>query len=322
MPRLKVIQLDDPTDISPWGQAVLRIVGARHDVSVFDYEQAPGPQVEAADVIIDVGGEHLEPQVLAEARQLKLWQIIAVGVDGVDLSPATRRGIPVANTPGFTSAAGLSDAAIMFMIMLVKRYHEGAEFIRHNDLHTMANEELEGQTLGLIGFGASGQALAHKAIVFGMRIMIIEPMPIVPEVLDQIKPVFVGTPDQMDKVIAASDFVSLHLPLMDETEKIIDARRISLMKPTACLINVARGRLVDEPALHQALLEERIGGIGTDVFAYNQTAGSSKLLDHPRFVALPHVSGTTTGAFRRRAQVALENVDRIGEGLEPKHRIA
>ena len=126
---------------------------------------------------------------------------------------------------------------------------------------------MEGRTLGIIGFGVSGQELARRAKAFRMRIMGIDVRPIEQEILDEIQLDFLGGADDTDRVIAESDFLSVHLHLTQKTRHIIDARRIGLMKPTAYLINVARGGLVDESALYEALMEGRIGGAGLDAFA-------------------------------------------------------
>ena len=151
--------------------------------------------------------------------------------------------------------------------------------------------------------------------------MIIDPLPIDQSLLDEVQPLFVGTPDAIDYVVSETDFISLHLPVTPQTERLIDARRIALMKPNACLINVARGNLVDERSLHMALREGKIGGYGTDVFYDYDVKPSQDLLDHSRFVALPHISSNSQASARAYATVALENLNRIAEDLEPKHRI-
>ena len=172
-----------------------------------------------------------------------------------------------------------------------------------------------------MGFGASGQALARRASAFGMRILGIDVREIEPEVLDDIKPDFIGGPDDLDRVVAESDFLSLHLHLNDETRHIIDGRRLGLMKPTASVINVARGALVDEAALYGALVEGKIGGAGLDVFDQEPPDPALPVYQLPNVVATPHIAGVTDGTSRRRAAAAAENVDRVAQGLEPLYRI-
>ena len=181
--------------------------------------------------------------------------------------------------------------------------------------------DLVGRILALVGFGASAQELARRAKPFGMIIKAIDVRPIEQEVLDEIQPDFLGTPDDLDQLCADCDYLSLHLHLNKQTEKIIDARRIALMKPTACLINIARGGLVDQDALFEALLDKKIGGAGLDVFAKEPVDPSLPVLALPNVVALPHTAGGTDGTAQNRAVCAATNCDRIAESLEPLYRI-
>ena len=130
-----------------------------------------------------------------------------------------------------------------------------------------------------------------------------------------------GKPEDLDRVVSESDYLSLHLHLNQQTRHIIDDRRIRLMKPTAYLINVARGALVDEQALHAALMEGRLAGAGLDVFSDEPVDPNNALLKLPNVVATPHISGVTDGTSRRRAACAAQNVDRIAAGLEALYRI-
>ena len=321
MRKLKAMYLEPRGELTMWGQIVMDIVGPHHDVSIYDHDR-PITQLADVEAAIDLGGENMRRPMFEAANKLKFWQMLTIGYDfGRDLSYAQEMGLATSNCPGATCAAGLAEAAFMFILMLTKNYHEAQVSLKQGELHTPEVGDLEGKIIGLIGFGASGQALARRARAFGMRIMIIEPQPIDPSLLDEVQPLFVGKPAALDHVLSEVDFVSLHLPVTPDTEGLIDARRISLMKPTACLINVARGNLVDEGAMHSALREGKIGGLGTDVFYNYDVKPSQQLLDHPRFVVLPHVSGCSINSARARATVALENLDRIAEGLEPKYRI-
>lgn len=322
MRKVKAIYIEPHGPLTEWGQAVADIVGPRHNLSMYDHGKPMAPQFADIEVAIDLGGENMKRPMFEASKNLKFWQMLTVGYDfGRDLRYAEEKELATSHCPGWTSAPGLAEAALMFMLMLNKNYKESQDTIRCGELHSPSVGDLEGQVLGIIGFGASGKALAHRAQAFGMLIMIIEPLPIEQELLDAIQPVFRGKPDAIDHVMSEADFISLHVPVTTETEGMIDSRRISLMKPTACLINVARGNLVDEAALHAALLQDKIGGIGTDVFFNYDVKPSQTLLDHPRFVALPHVSGSSPHSMASRAKVALENLDRIAEGLDPKYRV-
>ena len=142
-----------------------------------------------------------------------------------------------------------------------------------------------------------------------------------PGILEELQPERLGGPDDLDGVVSEADYLSLHLHLTAATRHIIDVRRIGLMKPSACLINVARGALVDEEVLHEALLSGRLAGAGIDVFATEPPDPSLPVYRLPNVVVTPHISGGTDGTARARADAAAENVDRIAQGLEPPYRV-
>ena len=181
--------------------------------------------------------------------------------------------------------------------------------------------ELAKQSLGIIGLGASGQELARRAKAFGMKILVIDVRVIEPQILAELQPDFMGSPSDIDQIISEVDFLSLHLHLNSETRHIIDARRIALMKPTAYLINVARGGLVDEQALYQALVNDKLGGSGLDVFTEEPPNPQAPVFQLPNVVVTPHVAGATYQTSRQRAACAAQNVDRIAQDLEPFYRI-
>jgi phosphoglycerate dehydrogenase-like enzyme len=154
-----------------------------------------------------------------------------------------------------------------------------------------------------------------------MRIQAVDVRPIEEHILAELKPEFLGSPADIDRVVGESDFLSLHLHLTPETRHIIGARRLSLMKPTACVINVARGALVDEAAMHEALLAGRIGGAGLDAFGQEPPDPTLPVYQLPSVVVTPHTSGSTDGTARNRARAAAENLDRLAQGLEPLYGV-
>lgn len=325
MKRLKVLFLPHPIKelASPWNDDLVAAVGARHEISVFDEGQPLAPQFEGVDVVIDHGGAAgtREQMDLGAANGVKLWQILGTGFDHFDLDYIKARGIPVANAPGQFSSVALAQSAMMFILLLAHRYRETAANFNAGLLYRPAGMELEGRTLGLVGFGASGQDLARRARPFGMRIMAIDVRPIEPQILDELQPEFLGGPEDLDRVVAASDFLSLHLHLNEQTRHTIDRRRLNLMQSTACLINVARGALADEEALYEALLEGRIGGAGLDVFEREPPDPTLPVYQLPNVVVTPHTGGITDGTSRKRAACTVENIDRIAQHLEPLYRI-
>jgi phosphoglycerate dehydrogenase-like enzyme len=319
--RLKALFLPVMRQYHPWGEDVVERVGQNHDLAVYDPQKPLEAQFGEVEVVIDHGGAVGTRAMMDAAMQARLWQVTTTGFEHVDVAYLKERGIPVAHSPGFFSSAALAETAVMFMLMLSRRYRTAADHFRQGLLYEPMGEELGGKVLGIVGFGASGRELARRARAFGMQVMGIDVRPPEPAVLEELKPEFLGTPEDLDQVVAQCDFLSLHLHLNAQTRHLIDARRLGLMKPTACLINVARGALVDEEALCLALLEGRIGGAGLDVFALEPIDPQAPVFQLPNVVATPHVAGVTRQVSRRRAQGAAENADRVAQGLEPLHRI-
>ena len=250
IPRQKVLLLPITRLFHPWCGDVIQAVSSRHDLSVLDDSQPIVPQFDGVDVVIDQGGSVGTREMMDAAKDARLWQILGTGYDHFDLDYIRTRDIAVANCPGPFSSAALAETAFMFILMLAHQYRQAASNFESGVFNEAVGRELGGSNLGIIGFGASGQELARRAKAFGMRILAIDVRVIEPEILREIKPDFMGTSADLDDVVSESDFLSLHLHLNPATHRIINARRIALMKSTACLINVARGALVDESALY------------------------------------------------------------------------
>lgn len=323
--RLKVLFLPHPvrTDMfKPWGEDVIKAIGDRHDLHILDYSKPLAPQFADVDVVIDHGGAASTHEIADLcAGKIKLYQILGTGLDHFDLEYWRAKKIPVANTPGQFSAVALAECALMFILMLARQYPVTQTNLRTGKFYDPLGMELENRKLGIIGFGASGRELARRAQPFGMQISAIDIREIDADERAEFGLEFVGKPDEMDKVIAESDVLSIHLHLTPETHHIIDARRLGMMKPTAFLINVARGALVDEAAMEAALVAGRLGGAGLDAFGQEPPDTSAPLFNLPNVIATPHVSGVTNGTSRRRAQCCADNVDRLANGLEALYRV-
>lgn len=317
MRKLNVLFLPHPVSAlaTPWGDDVLRAIDIRHKLSVFDPSQPTAPQFAGIDAIVDLGGNITADllQVAAEGG-VKFLQAQTTGLDHVNVEGILDAGLLLAHCPGQLSSVALAQSAMMFMLMHAHRYSDARDNFSARKLYTPTGTELEGLSLGLIGFGASGQELARRAKPFGLRIIAIDVRPIEDDILTELQPEFLGDPDDIDRVVAESDYLSLHLHLTPQTEHTIDARRIGMMKKTACLINVARGELVDETALYQALLEQRIGGAGLDVFAQEPPDPDLPVYQLPNVFVMPHTAGSTDGTSRKRAQFAADNLDRYAKG--------
>lgn len=313
MKKLKVLHYARKEEAPEWRQALVDAFKDKHDLSLFDLKGPIASQFKDADMVVDGGGWGTHEMIDAAAKA-KLWQILGTGLDHTDVAYIKSKGMIVANCPGTGSSVGLAECAMMFILMLTRRWHTCAENTRNGIFWQPFGQSLLGKTLALIGFGASGQELARRAKPFGMRIEAIDIVKIDPKVLDEIKPDFIGTPKDLDAVIGRCDFLSLHLHLNDSTRHIINAQRIAMMKRTACIINVARGALVKEAAMFAALREGRLGGAGLDVFAKEPPDLNEPALALPNVVLTPHVSGSTNETARKRAAVALENANRLAAG--------
>ena len=319
-PRLKVLLLASPPP-NFWVEEMLKLIAHRHQVVPFDPQEDPAPQFQDVDAVLDMGGPRDKRPLADLAGSVKLWQLVSTGFDTFDVDYWRERQIPVANTPGGSSAVALAECALMLMIMVSRRWPESQALLRDRVVGRPKGLDLENRRLGLVGFGASAIELARRAKSFAMKISAIDVRSVSPEEQRELGVDFVGGPAELDQVIGHSDFLSLHLHLNRETRHIIDARRLRLMKPTAFLINVARGALVDEPALHAALIEKQLAGAGLDVFAEEPVDPDGPLLQLPNVVAAPHIAGQTQETAERRAAMAADNLDRVARGLDPIYRI-
>lgn len=324
MRRLKTILLNHPqVDVNvDWGEDLKTALTHKHDVHIFDRDQPAAPQFKGMEVIVDLGGNITSEWVeMAAKGGVKFIQAQTNGLDHVEVKKILESGIMLAHCPGSLSEVSLAEGAMMFILMLAHRYIEGVDNFRVGKFFFPRGMEVEGRSLGIVGFGHSGQQLARRAKSFGMRISGIDVRQIAEDELDDIQPDFMGGPDHLDKVISESDFLSVHMHLTNETKHIIDARRINLMKPTACIINVARGELIDEDALYAALLEKRIGGAGLDAFANEPTDSTLPVYKLPNVIVQPHSVAATDGTSLKRSRFAVENLDRYALGEDIVARV-
>jgi phosphoglycerate dehydrogenase-like enzyme len=311
-----------PSQFKPFGEDVVAAIGDRHDLRIFDHQRPLAPQFEGVQVVIDLGGSVGTREMLEAATSVRLWQILGTGLDHFDLDYWRSKKMPVANCPGPFSAVALAECAMMFILMLTRRFPATQANLKAGQLHEPVGVELDGLRLGIVGFGASGQELARRALPFGLKMSAIDIREVGADEVRAFDLQFVGQPADLDRVVAGSDILSLHLHLNRETRGIIDARRLALMKPSAFLVNVARGALVDEAALAQALVAGRLGGAGLDVFGQEPPDLNSPIFSLPNVVTTPHIAGVTDGTSRKRARCAADNVDRIAADLEPLYRVA
>ena len=319
MRRLKVLFLPHPLEQvnNDWGRDLVASIDPHHDLRIFDRTKDPEPQFENIEAVVDMGG-NLEKELapIAANAGVKYIHASTNGLDHVEVSAILNSGMTLTHAPGELSSVSLAEGAMMFILMLAHRYGDARENFAQGKIFLPMGIEVQGRKLAIVGFGNSGQQLAKRAKAFGMEVMGIDVRPIEQEVIDEIKPDSLGGSADLDRVISECDFLSVHLHLTDETRHIIDARRIGLMKPTAFIVNVARGGLIDEEALYQALLDKRIGGAGLDAFAEEPPEFELPVYQLPNVFVQPHTVSGTDGTSRKRAVFALENLNRYARGEE------
>ena len=323
---MRVLYLPSPLDyISTHVDDFLRerFEGSRHELAFFDHEGDITEQFADADIVIDRGGSVGTREMLHAAKAARLWQVLGMGLDHFDLDYWAERGMPVSHCPGPMSAVALGESSMMFILMLGHRYREASRNLEHGVWFSPVGLEVAGARLCIIGFGASGRELAIRARAHGMDISAIDIQPISDEEADSYELVASGPPESIDGELSLADYVSLHLPLNAETRAILSRKRLALLRRTACVVNVARGGLIDQQALVEALEAGLIAGAGLDVLIEEPAPQDlvDRLLALPNVVMTPHVAGMTDGTARRRAEAALENCDRIERGLEPLYRV-
>ncbi len=306
---------------TPWCDDLIVAVRPRHDIAIYDADRAMAEQFRDVDVVVDHGGHVGTRPMMDAAVGARLWQIMSIGYEHVDVAYLKSKGLEVANVPGTTSAASLAQTALMFILMLTHRAKKCEQnFLAGRWLHP-PGIELEGKTMGIIGLGNSGRRLAALTTALGMRVIGVNRTPIDPTSAESATATEVWPLDRLDALLKESDFVSLHVALNDQTRRILDRRRLEMMKPSAYLINVARGALVDEQALYEMLQAGRIGGAGLDVFDPEPPDVGRPVFTLSNVVVTPHIAAFTDGSSRKRAAVIAENIDRVAAGIEPLHRV-
>ena len=318
MRKLNVLYL--PPKLIPgssWGRDVIDVIKPPHELRLYDPKLPLRPQMEWAEVGIDFGGIMGTHEMADVAGNIKLWQVLGNGIDQFDLEYWRSKNVPVANCPGNLTGAPLAECALMLMLMLSRQWHGIQRNLQAGVINLPLGEELGGKVLLIVGFGAAGRELALRAAPFGMRIHAIDIRDIGADEKRQYGIEFAAGPQQLDQALAGADYVSLHLHLTEKTKHFFDEKRLRLMKPSAFLINVARGGLVDCDALVRCLREGQPAGAGLDVTEPEPLPADHPLLHMPNVLVTNHISGNTYGTWRRRAEFAAANVRRIAVGLEP-----
>jgi len=315
-----------PIDLA--GQVTAALPGTVVDVPASGHVPIDRVDLADADALVCLLLDRIDAALLARAPRLRVIANCAVGYDNVDLAAATAAGVCITNTPDVLTEA-TAELAFTLLLACARRLGEGERMIRAGAWTGWALDQLlglgmAGKTLGVIGYGRIGRALARRALGFGMNVIYADPLangedakPAAPEPSGEKGR---ERPLEIDEVFATADAISLHCPLTPQTHHLVNAERLALMKPTAILVNTARGGCVDEPALVQALRDGRIFGAALDVYPREPEIAPG-LLDCPRLVLAPHIGSATTEARTAMAQLCADAVIQVLRGDRPPNLV-
>jgi len=276
-------------------------LAAEHELDIWEGDLPPGPEVlrertADADGLLSLVTDPVDADMLAACPHLKAIANMAVGTDNIDLEAAAERGIPVGNTPDVLTDA-TADLAFALLLALARRIAQGEAQVREGRWRTWEpasglGADVAGACLGIVGRGRIGDAVARRAEGFGMDVLASSRRSGVP----------------LAELLERADFVSLHCPLTPATRHLIGSEALARMKPSAYLINTARGGVVDQAALRRALIAGEIAGAALDVTDPEPLPADDPLLEAPNLLVVPHIGSATVRTRERMAEMAVENL--------------
>ena len=311
----------------PLPEAGLSALRAQHELYIHDPDENGQLDedgiialVEDAEALIPTIADPLPARVLEACRHLAVVAQFGVGTDNIDLDAARRLGLTVTNTPGVLTDA-TADFAFALLLAVARRLRAADQFVRDGrfrgwETTTLLGMVLRGKTLGIIGMGRIGQAMARRALGFGMNVVYHNRHRVNPTIERETVARFVP----FEQLLEESDVISLHCALNDESRGLFDAAAFRRMKPTALLVNTARGPVVDEDALVEALEAGEIAGAGLDVFE-REPEVHPKLFELERVVLAPHLASATVEARTAMARMCSEAVLAAFAGEEVPYRV-
>lgn len=278
--------------------------------------------VQRADVLSPTITDVIDADLIARAGpQLKMIANFGAGVDHIDIDAAVGRGLIVTNTPGVLTE-DTADLAMTLILAVSRRIVEGAQVMQEGRFEGwsptwMTGRKLWGKRLGIVGMGRIGQALARRAKAFGMQVHYHNRKPVSPMIAEELGATYW---DDLDQMLARMDLISLNSPATKETHHLLSAERLAKLRPEAILINTARGELIDEAALAEAVAQRRIAGVGLDVFEHEPKVHPG-LIGHPNVVLLPHLGSATLEARQDMGDRVIANIQTFANGHRPPDRV-
>jgi len=293
------------------------------DVRVWHEADKPVPRHILEKEIIDAVGiycmltETIDADLISKAKNLKVISNMAVGYNNIDINAAREKGIIVTNTPDVLTET-TADLTFSLLMATARRIVEASDYLRNGEWETWSPMQLTGQdiygsTLGIIGMGRIGEAVARRAKGFNMDVIYHNRRRKI-ETENELNLKYV----ELDELLRKSDFVCLMVPLTSETKHLIGERELSIMKKTSILINTARGGIVDEQALYKALIDGEIWGAGLDVFEKEPVSLSHPLLTISNVTTLPHIGSSSIQTRLNMAELAADNLLLVLQNKEPK----
>jgi len=310
----------------PIAEEALASIRAEAEMELWPDPDAPPPrdvllrEVRSVDGLLCLLTDPIDAEVIQAGERLRVISNYAVGYDNIDVPAATARGILVCNTPGVLTET-TADLAWALLMAAARRLIEADGYLRAARWRSwspelMLGQDVHGAALGIVGLGRIGQAVARRAQGFGMRVLYTD-LARKPEAEEATGAEFVD----LRALLRSSDVVSVHTPLTAETHHLIGAEELALMKPTAVLINTARGSVVDGRALAAALRERRIFAAGLDVFESEPPAPDDPLLKLDNVVIVPHIASASVATRGRMAKMAVDNLLAGLKGERPPYLV-
>ncbi len=310
----------------PLPSEALERLSGRTEVRMWDRDEIPPPrevllrEVGEIDGLVSLLTDRIDAELLDRAPRLRVVANVAVGFDNIDVPAATERGVVVTNTPGVLTET-VADFTMALLLGTARRLVEADKYTRANrwkswELMLFLGQDVHGATLGLVGLGRIGGAVARRAHGFGMRILyhdVIRRADLEKELGITYRP--------FEEVLGEADFVSVHVPLMPETRHLIGREQLRMMKPTAVLINTSRGPVVDTMALAEALSDGTIWAAGLDVFEVEPVPSDHPLLALENVIVVPHIASASVVTRTKMAVMAVENLLAVLEGRRPEHLV-
>ncbi len=303
-------------------EAGLQLIREACEVRQWEQELPPSPNeldtlLEGVDGALTLLTDRIDGAVLDRHPNLKVVSNFAVGFDNVDVDAATERGVAVCNTPGVLTAT-TAEMAFTLLMAAARRVVEGVNYVREDKWKTwgpmlLLGQDIVGATLGIVGFGRIGKELARMASGFNMKLLAYDTYHD-PKAAEEFGVTFVD----LDELLRESDYVSLHVALTPETHHMISTRELEMMKPTAVLINAARGPVVDTDALATALTNGDIFAAGLDVTDPEPLPADHPLVLLPNCVVVPHIASATVATRDNMAKLAANNLIDVLNGRKPE----